>query len=81
MILTVDGGCEGYDGKVGLCTEFIKDLSIDDVSTAVAIVVGPPMMMKFTLIELLKRSSWKRTSGFLMSGRCAAVSVSAATAG
>ncbi len=55
VILTVDGGCEGYDGKVGLCTEFIKDLSIDDVSTAVAIVVGPPMMMKFTLIELLKR--------------------------
>lgn len=55
VILTVDTPIDGYCGKCGLVTEYIPDLLINDIDTAVSIVVGPPMMMKCTIDELLKK--------------------------
>lgn len=52
LILTVDGAPEGYEGNIGLVTKFIPDLPLKDVSTAQAIVVGPPPMMRFSIMGL-----------------------------
>lgn len=53
--LTVDGAPEGYDGKVGLVTKYIPEIPLRDVSTARAIVVGPPAMMRFSVMGLLDK--------------------------
>ena len=50
----VDGSPEGYQGNVGLVTKFIPDLPLRDPSTAQAIVVGPPPMMRFSVKGLLE---------------------------
>lgn len=55
LILTVDGAPEGYDGKIGLVTQYIPDLPLKDVSTAKAVVVGPPPMMRFSVAGLLEK--------------------------
>ena len=55
LILTVDGAPEGYDGKIGLVTQYIPDLPLKDVSTAKAEVVGPPPMMRFSVAGLLEK--------------------------
>ena len=55
VILTVDKGEERPDRKVGLVTEFIPTLVLEDVDTAKAVVVGPPAMMRFAVQALLKR--------------------------
>ena len=55
LTLTVDKAEEGYKGNVGLVTKYIPELEIKDVNNSVFIVVGPPMMMKFTVLEILKR--------------------------
>ena len=55
LIQTVDSGPEGYTGRVGLVTKFIADLPLKDPAAAKAVVVGPPPMMKFTIIELQKK--------------------------
>lgn len=55
LILTVDGAPEGYTGNVGLVTKYIADLPLKDPANAKAVVVGPPPMMKFTIIELKKK--------------------------
>lgn len=55
ITLTVDKAEEGYDGKVGLITNYIKDLNIDDLNDVQVVVVGPPVMMKFTVAEFIKR--------------------------
>lgn len=54
LILTVDGAEEGYEGKVGLVTKYVPELNIKDIENVQVIVVGPPMMMKFTVLEFLK---------------------------
>ncbi|MCK8060503.1 MULTISPECIES: anaerobic sulfite reductase subunit AsrB [unclassified Fusibacter] len=43
-----------WNGKVGLVTEHIPTLEGYDIEKTEAIVVGPPMMMKFTTLALLK---------------------------
>ena len=53
LILTVDGAPEGYEGNIGLVTKFIPDLKLRDAASAQAVVVGPPPMMKFTVMGLL----------------------------
>lgn len=53
-ILTVDQGDDHWNGHVGLVTEFLSEIKYKDVTTTKAIVVGPPLMMKFTTLELLK---------------------------
>ncbi|WP_294155303.1 anaerobic sulfite reductase subunit AsrB [uncultured Clostridium sp.] len=55
LTLTVDKAEEGYEGNTGLVTTFIPDLEIKDINNTAFIVVGPPMMMKFTVLEILKR--------------------------
>ena len=55
LILTVDNAEEGYEGNVGMVTKYIPELPIEDINNAVVIVVGPPIMMKFTVAEFLKR--------------------------
>lgn len=54
-ILTVDKAPEGYEGNSGLITNYIKDIEFKDIEKAQIIVVGPPIMMKFTVLEFLKR--------------------------
>ena len=54
LILTMDKEAEGYTGNVGLVTKFIPELKLKNIETAQAVVVGPPPMMKFSVIELLK---------------------------
>ncbi len=55
LTLTVDGASDGYAGKVGLVTQYIPDLPIRDISTAQAVVVGPPAMMRFSVKGLLEK--------------------------
>lgn len=55
LILTVDKAEEGYEGNTGLVTTYIPDLKIEDMNNTAFLVVGPPMMMKFTVLEILKR--------------------------
>ena len=54
VIMTVDTADDGYCGKRGMVTAYIPNIPIKNVSDAVGIVVGPPMMMKCTIAELLK---------------------------
>lgn len=55
LILTLDSGEETDEHKIGLVTKYIPDLALEDVSTAAAIVVGPPAMMRFSVKGLLER--------------------------
>lgn len=55
ILVTVDSAGEDYDGPVGLVTKYIPELNIQNVDEMSAVVVGPPMMMKFTVAEFLKR--------------------------
>lgn len=55
VIVTVDNAEEGYEGHVGLVTKYIPNFEIKNMDNVSAIVVGPPMMMKFTVGEFLKR--------------------------
>jgi len=55
LILTVDGAPDGYTGNIGLVTKYIPDLPIRDVAKAQAIVVGPPAMMRFSVMGLLEK--------------------------
>lgn len=55
LILTVDKAVESYGGNVGMVTKYIPDMKIDDINDVQVVVVGPPIMMKFTVAEFLKR--------------------------
>ena len=52
--MTVDRVGPGWQGKVGLITKLISPLQIDPQKTY-AVVVGPPIMYKFVIQELLKK--------------------------
>lgn len=51
---TVDRGNESWKGNVGVITTLIPRVDIDHRKT-VAVVVGPPIMYRFVIIELKKR--------------------------
>ena len=55
VIQTVDSAPEGYQGLTGMVTKYIPDLPISDPESSVFITVGPPVMIKFTIMEILKR--------------------------
>lgn len=55
VIVTVDKADGNYQGNIGLVTKYIPNLQIENINNTSAIVVGPPMMMKFTVEEFLKR--------------------------
>lgn len=52
--VTVDGADEGYKGNIGLVTKYIPELEIEDVDNVSAVIVGPPIMMKFAIAEIEK---------------------------
>ena len=54
VIQTVDGAPEGYEGPVGLVTKYIPDLKFQDIKNAAFICVGPPVMIRFAVMEILK---------------------------
>ncbi len=53
VILTVDSGEATTEHRVGLVTEYIPEIKFSNISKAVAIVVGPPAMMHFSVQGLL----------------------------
>lgn len=53
--VTVDKGDETWKGETGLITTHIDKLDLSKVEHKVAVVVGPPIMMKFTTLELIKK--------------------------
>ncbi len=52
--LTVDHGDAGWSGNTGLITSHIAGLNLADRENSRFIVVGPPVMIKFVTLELLK---------------------------
>ncbi|MCI8551019.1 MAG: anaerobic sulfite reductase subunit B [Lachnospiraceae bacterium] len=54
VIRTVDFAPEGYEGPVGLVTKYIPQLPISDKERSAFLIVGPPVMMKFAVAEVLK---------------------------
>ena len=53
--MIVDRATDGWNGNVGLITELIRQLEMSDRSNTEAVIVGPPMMMKFSVKEFLER--------------------------
>ncbi len=51
--LTVDEGDETWKGNVGVVTTVVRDLGLD-LASSVAVVCGPPIMMKFATFKLLE---------------------------
>lgn len=54
VIQTVDSAPEDYEGNVGMVTKYIPELEIQDISNVEFITVGPPVMIKFVAMEILK---------------------------
>ena len=55
VILTVDCAEGDTACQVGLVTQYIPQIQLEDPNTAAAIVVGPPAMMRFSVQGLLER--------------------------
>lgn len=55
VIRTVDNAPEGYVGNIGMVTKYIPDLPIQNLENTEFIVVGPPIMIRFAVEEVLKR--------------------------
>lgn len=55
VTVTVDRADESWQGETGLITTHIQGLDLSQVSDKIAVVVGPPIMMKFTTLELKKQ--------------------------
>lgn len=52
--ITVDRGTSSWRGSVGLVTKLIPRASFDPLNT-IALVCGPEIMMRFSVLELEKR--------------------------
>jgi len=50
--LTVDRGDENWTGHIGVITTLFKDITVHPRNT-VAVTIGPPVMYRFVLMELL----------------------------
>ncbi|MEG0377084.1 MAG: anaerobic sulfite reductase subunit AsrB [Eubacterium sp.] len=55
VVLTVDCDGDDYVCNIGRVTEYIPGLVLKDKDNLAVIIVGPPIMMKFTVEEFLKR--------------------------
>lgn len=55
ITLTVDQAEEGYQGHVGLVTKYVPELAVENMDDLEVVIVGPPMMMKFTVQAFLDR--------------------------
>lgn len=69
----MDKADEDYNGNVGLVTKYIPNLNIENLDNMSAIVVGPPMMMKFTVEEFLKRDIAENNIWVSYEEKCAVV--------
>ena len=58
--ITVDRAIDGWHGNVGVVTTLIKKAPFDPDNT-VAFVVGPEVMMRYTILELTKRGVDKKS--------------------
>ncbi len=54
VIQTVDTAPEGYQGATGMVTKYIPGLQFQNLENTAFICVGPPVMIKFTMMEILK---------------------------
>ncbi|GMU83561.1 MAG: oxidoreductase [Planctomycetota bacterium] len=54
-LVTVDRGEEGWKGRVGVVTRLFRDLPQFVPSRMRVAVIGPPIMFKFVMLELLAR--------------------------
>jgi len=55
-VLTVDRADNGWSGNEGVVTTILEpDLLRCDTANGIAVVCGPPVMMKFTTLKLLER--------------------------
>ena len=52
VYLTIDRPQEGWDGNVGFVPAYLKELNFEAESNKVALVCGPPIMIKFVLAAL-----------------------------
>ncbi len=55
VIITVDKEACSWNGRTGLITSHVPDVDIPDPLQTHVVVVGPPVMMKFTAAEFIKR--------------------------
>lgn len=55
VIKTVDSAPKSYSGLTGMVTKYIPDLPLEAPSDAAFITVGPPVMIRFVIQEILKR--------------------------
>jgi NAD(P)H-flavin reductase len=53
LVLTVDQGNGDWQGRVGVVTTILDDLAMD-VARGIAVVCGPPVMMKYATRKLLE---------------------------
>ncbi len=53
-VVTVDNGADNWEGKVGLITKFVRDIDVPKVEDLEVVIVGPPIMMKFTSLEFMR---------------------------
>lgn len=53
--LTVDRADEGWRGKVGVVTTLFKYLPTLDPNNTMVVIIGPPVMFKFVVLEVLAR--------------------------
>lgn len=54
LLETVDNAEDGWKGNIGVITTLFPRIELDPLET-VAVVVGPPVMYKFAVLELLQR--------------------------
>lgn len=52
LAITVDRGDDTWKGRVGLVTTLLDDVKVN-LKNSIAVVCGPPIMMKFTTYKLL----------------------------
>jgi len=53
--VTVDRGTTDWTGPVGVITTLVPELAFPDPENLTVVVVGPPLMMKFTVLAFLDR--------------------------
>ncbi|ATW27712.1 anaerobic sulfite reductase subunit AsrB [Candidatus Formimonas warabiya] len=55
VLVTVDKADLTWPGHIGLITKYIPEINLEDQKNTQVIVVGPPLMMKFTCQEFIRR--------------------------
>jgi len=69
VLTTVDMGGEGWTGNVGVITTLFPEVKKIDPDRTVAMVVGPPVMYRFVLLELLGKDIPKKQIVFSLERR------------